>query len=105
MNKFITILLLLIISNSALAFDLKPACANKKITIYTKPNCSYCIGIRSILDKLKIKYTNIDLTKNRTIGNWLISTTNARTVPYVFLDEKYIGGYTDFVNICLKVKK
>lgn len=105
MKKIILIFLSLIISNSAFAIELQPVCLGKKITIYTKPKCGYCVGIRSILDKLDIKYTNIDLTKNRMLGNWLISTTKANTVPYVFLDDKYIGGYNDFVNVCLKGKK
>lgn len=66
-----------------------------KALIWSKPDCPYCIMAQQLLTQ---KGYDID---ERKIGfGWnreqlLESVPTAKTVPQIFLDNTYIGGYTD----------
>jgi len=75
--------------------------------IYTKSNCSYCVRAKALLDQKGIGYDeNIitdsvaesDLKPNQryvTRETLLEKAPNARTVPQIWLDGSYVGGYTE----------
>ena len=73
-----------------------------KAEIYSKPNCPYCDRSKALLTKLDIPYeeidavANIDILKERVTN---ITGAPPRTVPQIFLDGKYIGGFTDLEKI------
>ncbi len=68
------------------------------ITIYCKAKCSYCIKATELLDKKKVNYREVDVTWDDEQIQKLTQKTGSDTVPYVFVDGKYIGGYKDLVK-------
>lgn len=105
MKRIISVLILLLFSHTSFSNKLSSACANKKIIAYTKTKCIYCIKLKTLLSEIEIPFEEIDVTKKPLMINWLISTTKAYTVPYIFIGDEYIGGYTDFLKICIEGKK
>lgn len=64
--------------------------------IYTKPNCPYCVKAKALLEKHGIAYVEHDAVAEREqlIERVTNDTGNApRTVPQIYLDGAYIGGY------------
>ena len=69
-------------------------------TIYTKSNCIYCDRVKNLLEKEKVFIVNCDeyLDKDRDtfleqMDKWTL--TSHRTFPFVFSDQKFIGGFDE----------
>ncbi|WP_348666015.1 GrxA family glutaredoxin [Arsenophonus symbiont of Ornithomya chloropus] len=73
------------------------------LTIFGRSGCPYCISAKKIAEKLKntlndFDYNYIDIEVENITKNDLSKKVGkiVKTVPQIFLDEKYIGGFTDF---------
>lgn len=69
-----------------------------KIEIYSRPNCSWCVKAKEIMNSLGLSYTekvlNVDYTKEELVK--LVSQPHVPlTVPQIFVDGRRIGGYED----------
>lgn len=67
---------------------------NKKGTafIITQPGCPYCQKLKEALSEKGIFYTEVDKSEAKVFKEeW-------NTVPQLWIDGEYIGGYTDFVG-------
>jgi glutaredoxin len=65
------------------------------IIIYSKENCSYCKKAKELLNSLGFSYNEINVLEN---PDWKDSNPilkNVKTVPQIFIDDIYIGGYTE----------
>ncbi len=100
MLKIFTLIFFILISSSAFSFELSQTCMKKKITTYIKTRCVYCIKLRYVLTSNDIEFKEVDISNNKILFNWLIQKTSSYTVPYVFLDNEFIGGYTEFMSKC-----
>ena len=65
------------------------------ITIYTKNYCPYCKAAEALLDSLKVKYENIDITDKPELTDELAKKSGMLTVPQIFVGEKCLGGFSD----------
>jgi glutaredoxin len=67
-------------------------------TIYTKDNCSYCVRAKELLkaNNCEFKEKNIIDLDNRS--ELLLKYPEAKTVPQIFVDNKYIGGYDNLIE-------
>jgi glutaredoxin 3 len=64
----------------------------KKIEIYTTNNCPFCVKAKSLLNKKKIKFLEINISNNETLREKMSYMANgARSVPQIFADNIYIG--------------
>lgn len=64
----------------------------KKIEIYTTDNCPFCIKAKSLLNKKKVKFNEINVSNNESLREKMsIMTNGARSVPQIFADGSYIG--------------
>ena len=70
----------------------------KKVEIYSKSNCSYCVMAMNFFDSKGIKYDVYSADDPKILQRMLERNPQARTVPQIFIDDKLIGGYTDLVE-------
>lgn len=70
-----------------------------QVTLYTKPGCGYCMRAKSFLDDMKVGYSEIDVSNDRPKHEELMEETGSRTVPYIFINDSYIGGCTDMLKM------
>ena len=84
--------------------EVNEQCKNKEVKLFVKKSCIYCHKLIKVLKNYDFKYQVTDLAPRTVIATWLISSTKSNTVPYVYLDNKYIGGYSDFMKICITDK-
>lgn len=78
-----------------------------KAEIYTKTNCPYCVKAKALFNEKGIDYSEYiispgfgeaDLAENQryvTREVLLEKAPNAKTVPQIWLEGNYIGGYTE----------
>jgi glutaredoxin len=65
------------------------------ITIYSLPNCIYCQKAKA-LAKANMFETVERKPRDLTKQEWVQKTGKIpKTVPQIFIGNKYIGGYTD----------
>lgn len=81
-----------------------------KVIIFGRPNCSYCSKAVFLADmkKLETEYKNIndDGVKEEMIDNIPEELRESiRTVPQIFVDNQYIGGFTEFEKLLLTSPK
>jgi glutaredoxin 3 len=71
----------------------------KKVVIYTQMKCSYCTNAKELLDKKDIPYIEIDITWDKDMYNKLHQETGQSTLPYIFINQKFIGGFSDLSEL------
>lgn len=69
----------------------------KEIIIYTVDYCGYCKKAKSLLDKLNLKYKEIDITDNekeyrKQLGEYY-AIKEPVTVPQIIIGGRRIGGF------------
>ena len=63
------------------------------VTIYTSFYCTYCRRAKSLLDRKQVDYEEIRLDEDTEKRKELVESLNWRTVPMIFVNEQFIGGY------------
>jgi len=72
------------------------------IVIYSKPNCPWCVKAKELMNKLHLNYDEkvLDMDYTRDELKQLVPENLPLTVPQIFVYNKRIGGYEDFVEYC-----
>lgn len=64
----------------------------KKITVYTKPNCVQCNATYRSLDQLKIEYNVVDLTQDPEAMQLVLSLGH-KSAPIVVTENDNWSGF------------
>ena len=68
----------------------------KKITMYTGPMCNFCDAAKRLLERNKLKFSEIDVSSGENIRDEMIKKSNGqRTIPQIFFGDHHVGGYTE----------
>ena len=71
-----------------------------KIIIYTSDDCSFCHSVKEIFKEKKLKFEEINISKDDKLKNEMIKKSNGMmTVPQIFINSKHIGGYEELINL------
>ena len=70
------------------------------VIVYSKLDCIFCKATKELLNNLKISYEEIilDKTHDADFINELKSKYNHHTFPFILINDKFIGGFTEFNN-------
>lgn len=66
-----------------------------KAVIWSKYHCSFCDQAKQLLKMKGIEFEERKIGDGWTKEDLLEAVPTARTVPQIFLDEEYVGGYTE----------
>ena len=65
-----------------------------EVIIYSTTVCPYCIRAKQLLERKGIEYKEINLSNEAPeVRVELMQRTNHRTVPQIFINEQFIGGF------------
>ncbi|GMF10920.1 unnamed protein product [Phytophthora lilii] len=71
---------------------------SKGITIFTKPTCKFCLAAKDVMREREWEFDEVSVPGEVSIQSLQqIVGQPVKTVPQIFLDGKYIGGYSEFV--------
>ncbi|XP_066259962.1 uncharacterized protein [Euwallacea similis] len=82
--------------------EVKNLIISDKVVIFSKTTCPYCKLAKEVFDKLKEKYTVVELDKRDDgdeIQSILGDITGAKTVPRVFVKGNCVGGGSDVKSL------
>jgi glutaredoxin len=66
--------------------------------VWSTSVCTFCKQAKSLLNSKNIPFEERMIGNDWTKEQLLEVVPNARTVPQIFIDGNYIGGYTDLVS-------
>ena len=66
-----------------------------QVSIYTKPNCGYCLQAKHLLASNGITYQEKILDVHVTRDQLVEQFPTAKTFPIIVVDNFYIGGYNE----------
>ena len=70
------------------------------VTVYKTQFCGYCTAaIRFLQENKKQEVEIVDLSQNHQKRMELVQQTGHRTVPLIFIGDKFIGGYDDMIAL------
>ena len=69
-----------------------------RVRMYTTAYCPYCINAKRLLKKEGIAFVDHDVSRDRALRSKIASQTGHRTVPMIFVDDEFVGGYTELVE-------
>ena len=68
----------------------------KNIIIYTGPSCNFCNAAKRLLERNKLKFSEIDVSSGENIRDEMIKKSNGqRTIPQIFFGDHHVRGYTE----------
>lgn len=70
----------------------------RKIVIYSKPNCPYCVSAKQFLSTKGYTFEERVVGVNASREELLEAAPNARTVPQILINGNLVGGYDDLVR-------
>jgi glutaredoxin len=68
---------------------------NMKAIVWSKDHCPYCVQAKNLLASKGIQYEERNINENYTKEQLLEAVPTARTLPQIFIDDNYIGGFTE----------
>jgi glutaredoxin 3 len=66
-----------------------------KATVWSKDACPFCVQAKALLESKGIDYEERNVMHGWTKEQLLEAVPTARTLPQIFLDDEYIGGFTE----------
>ena len=62
------------------------------VTVYTGSFCGSCLQVTSLLTRRGIAYSEVSVEDDPGLREKLLERSGRRTLPQVFVGERYIGG-------------
>ena len=67
-----------------------------RVTVYGTAVCPYCVQAKRLLSERSIPYDEVDIDADEGRRDEMIERAGGRrTVPQIFIDGTYVGGYTE----------
>lgn len=63
--------------------------------VWSKDGCSHCVQAKALLESRGIEFEERNVSQDWTREQLLAAVPAARTLPQIFLDEAYIGGFIE----------
>jgi len=64
-----------------------------KVIIFTTPTCPWCRAAKQYFIQKKVKFTEVDVTKNQSAIKDLIRLTGQTGVPVILIDNRPVVGF------------
>jgi glutaredoxin 3 len=71
----------------------------KTVTIYSTPNCPYCLRAKALLSSLGVAFEVVDLSESETLRDEVQKKYQWMTVPMIVVGDEFIGGYDDMAKL------
>ena len=67
-------------------------------TIYSKPNCSFCLQAKQLLEMEQLPFEYKNLGTHYSLDELMTLSPDAKSFPQVFKDGVLIGGFSDLAE-------
>jgi glutaredoxin 3 len=70
-----------------------------KVTLYTTQWCPYCARARQLLQQKGVEFEDIDIEAQPEARAEMLTRSQRRTVPQIFIGEIHVGGSDDLLEL------
>ena len=67
----------------------------KKILIYSKDICPYCVNAKNLLQRKGVEFEEIKINSDELRQEMITKSGGRMTVPQIFIDDYHVGGCDD----------
>ena len=67
--------------------------SNKKIKVYSTPDCAYCWTLKGFLKKHNIEFEEIDIFLDQEAKEEMIKKTGQKEVPVMEIGDQIVIGF------------
>mmetsp|Transcript_2427 Transcript_2427/g.9152 ORF Transcript_2427/g.9152 Transcript_2427/m.9152 type:complete len:139 (-) Transcript_2427:167-583(-) len=85
-------------ANSKIAQIIKHYIKDNNCMIFSKTSCPFCLNSKSFFDSKGIRYKVIEVDRDPEYQDELEKMTGQRTVPNIWINQKFIGGNSDLMK-------
>lgn len=68
-------------------------------TIYLTRWCPFCTRAIALLDSKQVEYTAIDIDADIALRQEMMTRSQRRTVPQIFIGDVHVGGCDDLFSL------
>ncbi len=77
----------------------------KRVTVYSTPTCSWCTTLKSYLKKNKIRFTDVDVSRDQGAAENMVKRSGQQGVPQTDINGEMIVGFNKArINELLGIK-
>ncbi|MDD3568803.1 MAG: glutaredoxin domain-containing protein [Bacteroidales bacterium] len=77
----------------------------KSVTVYSTPTCSWCNTLKAHLRKHRIRFTDIDVSRNQSAAEEMVRRSGQRGVPQTDIGGEMIVGFNQAkINELLNIR-
>lgn len=77
----------------------------RSVTVYTTPTCSWCTTLKRHLDVHKVRYREVDVSKDQKAAEAMVKKSGQQGVPQTEINGQMIVGFDkDKINRLLEIK-
>ena len=74
-----------------------------KFTVYTATPCPFCTQAKALLKSKQVEFEEVALDTNRELMQEIMQKTGHRTVPIIFAEDVFIGGFDELRKLNSRV--
>ena len=78
--------------------------AKKEVTVYTMDRCPFFFFFKLFLKRKGVEFTEINTSQHPEVLKMLQDETSFLTLPQVFVDDNFLGGYDNIIELHQKGK-
>ena len=67
----------------------------KRVALFTGPGCVWCVKAKNFLKKHKIRFNEIDVTKNKKAADDCKKHTGGGGIPVILIENRWISGFNE----------
>jgi glutaredoxin-like YruB-family protein len=65
----------------------------KKVIVFSTPTCSWCRRLKSYLKENKIRFTNVDVSRDAKAAQDMVRKTRKQGVPQMWINNVPVVGF------------
>lgn len=66
-----------------------------KVTLYTADWCPYCVRAKRLLQDKGADFNEVNVDQEPGKREEMVRKTGHKTIPMIFINDKFIGGFSD----------
>jgi glutaredoxin 3 len=69
------------------------------VTLYVSDWCPYCQRAKGLLTQKSVDFREVNVEDDAKLREEMITRSNRRTVPQIFIGDKHVGGCDDLFEL------
>jgi len=64
-----------------------------RVIVFTTPTCGFCRAVKGYLRQRRIRFKEVDVSRNTAAARDIVRRTHQQGVPVVYIGSKFVLGF------------